>query len=344
MLYERKLQEFTFDTNRDEVLTLFVGKEKSLTIDRDYGGEPTTVQLIGALLNTGNWGIAIFVEFKSPNMVISRNSRTLKIAMIELVQTERNKCHAIPRFLPDNVEVEHHLSGMRELAFEQGRDIVTSIWSNKIDEYLKQGALSAKTQPSKAQAGKPQKFLVRATRREFEQYVIQLARFHGNYKPTVLGNMIQLTENVNILPPSYSPDGEPMLTKIDVLINFSVFSETQNGLDIVAFCRYPKDAPNYQAILADIKNMWPDTNAAQPTTVQTSETPQATAAQAGKSQTRGRRGYGTRAEKRQAYLDWQNLDDDTRPRLEDWLETQFGENAGVLNVKPRTFQGWKRYV
>ncbi len=58
----------------------------------------------------------------------------------------------------------------------------------------------------------------------------------------------------------------------------------------------------------------------------------------------GRRGYGTKAEKRQAVHDWDTIPPDERPRLEDWLENQFGTESGLLNVKPRTFQGWRRYL
>lgn len=58
----------------------------------------------------------------------------------------------------------------------------------------------------------------------------------------------------------------------------------------------------------------------------------------------GRRGYGTRAEKKQAVMDWDATNRNTRPRLEDWLEGKFGATGGVLNVKPRTFQGWRKHL
>jgi hypothetical protein len=58
----------------------------------------------------------------------------------------------------------------------------------------------------------------------------------------------------------------------------------------------------------------------------------------------GRRGYGTPAEKGAAYREWRDMPNDSRPKLPDWLEAQFGTTAGILNVKPRTFQGWKKYT
>jgi hypothetical protein len=58
----------------------------------------------------------------------------------------------------------------------------------------------------------------------------------------------------------------------------------------------------------------------------------------------GRRGYGTVAEKKQAVLDWDALDPDNRLAQVEWLEQRFGATGGVLNVSPRTFQGWRRYL
>ena len=145
----RQAQEFTFGANAQDVLDLFTGKERHRTENVDYGGDTVEVGMYAGQTNVGTWVVTFLVAFQNPEIIVSANSKTMRVAMIELEQREVNECRAILHFLADTYQVRPDLKADRALRYYQGQDIVAGIWLRKKDEWSKQAAL---TEPTKSAA------------------------------------------------------------------------------------------------------------------------------------------------------------------------------------------------
>ena len=202
-------QKFSFEADRDTVVTLFTGEQYYREITMDYAGFPVQVTLGAVPTDTGNTVILILVQFDDPKIIVSENSRLLDVAYIELTQSQKGKCEAVLHFPLDTYLVRPHIQGTRKKAYGRGRTIAARVWRQTLDEWLKRqpagGAGAEQPAPTEDKTAEAEKPILTAEERiikrgmkvtearlKREKENIEIERLKDTHDPTVISKKLGL--------------------------------------------------------------------------------------------------------------------------------------------------------
>jgi hypothetical protein len=129
---------FDFDADYSVVCDHFTGKERKRVFPFDYGGEAAHVQLTEVTVEGSAGGVSCYITLETPE-----RKEGMRSALIVITQTERDKCHADFRLLPDGLhlkplkgETYAERKAARVWAWGVGHSIAAQVWTGLIGQWL----------------------------------------------------------------------------------------------------------------------------------------------------------------------------------------------------------------